>query len=68
MFCEEEIDLRGCYPARPLVSEDNTPPPPQPLTLTLTKTTPLLPHCAELLRIRLFWIFTGSHTISLYLA
>ena len=27
MFCQEEIDLRGCYPARPLVSEENTPPP-----------------------------------------
>lgn len=64
MFCGEEIDLRGCYPAQPLVSEDNIPP---TLTLTLTK-TPLLPHCAELLRIRLFWIFTGSHRISLYLA
>ena len=28
MFCKEEIDLRGCYPARPLVFEDNTPFPP----------------------------------------
>ena len=65
MFCEEVIDLRGCYPARPLVSENNIPP---PLTLSLTKTTPLLPHCAKLLWIRPFWIFTGSHTISLYLA
>lgn len=29
MFCEEVIGLRGCYPARPLVSEDNIPPPPR---------------------------------------
>ena len=56
MFCEEVIDLRGCYPAQPLVSEDNIKPPPPPL------------YCAELLWIRLFWIFTGSHPISLYLA
>ena len=28
MFCEEVIGLRGCYPARPLASEDNIPPPP----------------------------------------
>ena len=38
MFCEEVIGLRGCYPARPLVSEDNIPPP--ALSLTLTKTPP----------------------------
>ena len=65
MFCEEVIGLRGCYPARPLVSEDNIPPPrlkPNP-----NQNTPP-PPCAELLRIRLFWIFTGSHTILLYLA
>ena len=37
LFCEEVIDLRGCYPARPLVSEDNIPP---ALSLTLTKTPP----------------------------
>ena len=30
MFCEEVIDLRGCYPARPLVSENNIPPPLNP--------------------------------------
>ena len=38
MFYEEVIGIRGCYPARPLVSEDNIPPP--ALSLTLNKTTP----------------------------
>ena len=33
MFCKEVIDLRGCYPAQTLVSEDNIKPPPPPCTV-----------------------------------